>query len=54
LSCARAWGDLLGGRERFAMLFEPLDAEQFRDDRFGIVSLAQGWAGDADRRLPCG
>jgi hypothetical protein len=52
----RAWalGDPLGGRKRFAVLFEPLDAEQLRDDGFGVVSLASGWAGDADRPLPCG
>jgi hypothetical protein len=47
-----AAGDPLGGRERFAVLFEPLDAEELGDDRFGVVSLAEGWAGNADRPLP--
>jgi hypothetical protein len=49
-----AAGYPLRGSERFAMLFEPLDAEEFGDDRLRVVSLAEGWAGDADRPLPCG
>jgi hypothetical protein len=37
---ARLRGDLLGGCQRLAVLFETLDAEDLGDDRFGVFRLA--------------
>jgi len=50
----RPLGDRLGGRERFAVLFQAFDAEQLRDDRLRGVRLAATWIEDRDRPLPMG
>jgi hypothetical protein len=42
----------LGGRQRLAVLFQALNAEELGDDWIRSVSLAADWAGNADRPLP--
>jgi hypothetical protein len=48
----RLAGDPLGGREGFAVLLQPLDAEKLGDDGFAVVSLTAHWTGGGDGPLP--